>query len=357
MELLQEIQKGLKENEGYVLLSSDEIGYLLGLKTSFNIFEFNLALLITRKKVYLLCTPYEKEQLKKFTPSFCKFVTVKQEEIFNEYYFFPFTIRTLIENDKIEKIYSPSHIIDSIYGVKTERVDDIILKNAAIKSEDEVQYLKRAIQITEKSIQETVKDIKPGMMEIEARNILDYNLYKNGCERRIIPSKVVFYKNSLSLHPTPGNDTYKENKNIFFSAGAMFRGQGVSLPQNFVKGNLTAKIQSIFNHLINLREELYEFIQPGVRLNEVAQFYLDNITKLKLNKNVYFSPVSIVLINDRDIPATLDNHMMIKEYMTIKISPSIFLSNFGRLQVTDIVYMNKLKDSILLTNTRYHFGV
>lgn len=50
MELIQEIQKGLKDKEAYLLLSSDEIGYLLNLKTSFNIFEFNLALLITRKR-------------------------------------------------------------------------------------------------------------------------------------------------------------------------------------------------------------------------------------------------------------------------------------------------------------------
>lgn len=119
---------------------------------------------------------------------------MKQNEIFNELYFFPFTIGSLLENDKIEKLYSPSHIIDSMYNVKTEIVDDIILERTAIKNEDEVQYLKRAIQITEKSIQDTMKEIKPGMMEIEARNILDYNLYKNGCERRIVPSKVVFTK-------------------------------------------------------------------------------------------------------------------------------------------------------------------
>jgi len=357
MELLQEIQKGLQDKEGYILLATDEISYLLDIKSSFNIFEFNLVLLITRKKVYLLCTSYEKEQLKKLTPSTCKYVTVKQEEIFNELYYYPLTIRSLLKNDKITKIYSPSNITDNMYNVKSETIDDIILKSAAIKTDDEIQYLKRAIQITEKSMHQTLKDIEPGITEIEARNRIDSYIYSNGGERRIVPSKVAFGKNSLSVQPTPGNTAYKDSKNIFFSAGAMFRGQGISLPQNFVKGNLTAKIQSIFNHLINLREELYEYIQPGIKLSSVAEFYLDRITILKLNKNIYFSPVSIVILNDRDIPATLYNNTIIKEYMTIKISPSIFLSNFGRLQVTDIIYINKLKDSILLTNTRYHFGL
>jgi Xaa-Pro aminopeptidase len=79
-------------------------------------------------------------------------------------------------------------------------VKQIIGEMRLIKSDYEIKQLKKAIDITCRSIIEVMKNSKAGMFEYQLQAILEYNFRTNGSQRNGFPSIVGSGPNSCILH-------------------------------------------------------------------------------------------------------------------------------------------------------------
>ncbi|MGH2575134.1 MAG: aminopeptidase P N-terminal domain-containing protein, partial [Ignavibacteria bacterium] len=90
------------------------------------------------------------------------------------------------DKDFIDKLQN------KLSSFKEEKVladpSEIIHEMRLFKSGDEINLLKKAIDITCNAIIEVMKSAKPGMYEYELQAVLEYNFMKNGSQRIGFPS-------------------------------------------------------------------------------------------------------------------------------------------------------------------------
>ena len=138
-----------------------------------------------------------------------------------------------VEGQRI-RFFETQAIKESFKSIKLINAHKEISSIRLNKDEKEIKCLKKAIEISEKSLEQTLQYIKTGMSEIEIKNFLIQALYKNGGEGLSFDPIVLTGANSALPHGhSSENNIIKKGDTLLFDFGATYEGFNADITRTF----------------------------------------------------------------------------------------------------------------------------
>lgn len=248
---------------------------------------------------------------------------------------------------KIAKENYPYANIKNIYN--------IIGNFRLLKTETEIETMKKAIDITRQGIESILKNAKPNMMEYEIEAYFDFELKRNGIKEKAFSTILASGKNATVLHYGDNNSKAEDGSLVLIDLGASYGYYSADISRTFpINGKYTERQKELYNIVLEGQRKVIEAIKPGVptkRLNEILieyyQIELKRIGLIKEDNEVskyYYHNVGHALgLETHDITGT--DFETLKEGMVITVEPGLYIAE----ESIGI----RIEDDILVTKTGY----
>jgi Xaa-Pro aminopeptidase len=210
-----------------------------------------------------------------------------------------------------------------------------------IKSDEEIELLKKASEISDKALEATIPCIKPGITEIELLAQLEYNIKTNGADALSFDTMVLSGAKTSLLHGKADHKTIVKGDFILFDFGALYKGYHADISRTFVLGTPNEQQKEMYEIIQRAQENACKSIKPNISGN-IPDSEVRNVIPEKYIK--YYYPglghgVGLQIHEDPFIKNTSD--FIFKENMTLTIEPGIYIPNFGGLRIEDTIVVTK----------------
>ena len=264
---------------------------------------------------------------------------------------FEATVHRLITVYDIEKVYLDLErdrwsSMNSISGefantiknrypqIKVKNIFNSICELRLIKSEEEIEEMKKAIDITQKGIESLMKNAKADMKEYQLEAYFDFALKTNGVKDYAFKTIAASGKNATVLHYVANNSDIKDGDLILFDLGAQLNYYNADISRTIpANGKFTERQKQIYNVVLKAELEVIKAIKPGlpfVELNNIAKKYLtEGLKELgviekdeELSKYYYHGVSHFLGLDTHDVGS---REVELKPGMVITVEPGLYI--------------------------------
>jgi len=134
-----------------------------------------------------------------------------------------------------------------------------------VKSEEEVQMIQQAADISIKGFERVLKKVKPGIKEYELEAELTYVFFKNGAIRHAFKPIVASGKNACALHYNDNDDQCKDGDMILMDFGVCYANYNSDTTRCFpVNGKFSTRQKEVYQAVLNCLKKGSALLKPGV---------------------------------------------------------------------------------------------
>ena len=163
-------------------------------------------------------------------------------------------------------------VIEKFPNHKFERLAPILWSLRIKKENEEIELIKKAVDITEKAFHHILKIVKPGIHEFEIEAEIDFVFKKNRANGHAYDPIVASGKNALSLHYTTNNDVCKNTDLILFDFGADYANYAADLSRTIpVNGRFTKRQKEVYKAVLRTLKESMKLFKPGCTIDIINE--------------------------------------------------------------------------------------
>lgn len=253
---------GFSPSEGVILLTKDDIGYHIvdsrytetaekyAVKTGLNVIEINTKFSDTVKD---LCIKHN--------------------------------IKTIgFENETITlKAYNT---YKEAANCKFIPINYCLAEMRNVKTDEEIELMKQANDIAEKSFTELLNHIKIGKTEKELASLFNYIMAKNGSDGLSFDTILLTGSNSSLPHGVPSERKIQNGDFVLFDFGATYKGYHSDMTRTVAVGSATDEMREMYNLVLDAQLAGISALKSGVKCADVYKAAYD-VLKTK-NMGKYF---------------------------------------------------------------------
>jgi Xaa-Pro aminopeptidase len=149
---------------------------------------------------------------------------------------------------------------------------DIMNTLRGVKQPEEVELVKKAVEISSIAHAEVMRAIKPNMSERELQGIFEYVHKKYGAEDEGYPPIVGAGANGCILHYEENNVTEVNNQLVLMDVGAEYHGYSADVTRTVpANGKFTEEQKAIYQLVYDAQEEVFKLCKDGVPYSQLEQ--------------------------------------------------------------------------------------
>lgn len=236
----------------------------------------------------------------------------------------------------------------------------MLAKMRTLKSEEEIENIKKAVQITEEGLFSMMDALRPNVFEYEIEAEFDYMVRKSGCTGFAFKTIVASGQNGTVLHYEENQSVLKEGELVLIDLGAEYGFYCGDLSRTFpISGKFTKRQKEIYAIVLEAQKKVIESITPGVHLRNlndiVKAVYLERLKQIGLIEKeediaqYYYHGVSHHLgLDTHDI---CDYDAALKPGMVITVEPGLYIEAEGiGIRIEDDVLVTEEGCEVLSKN-------
>lgn len=160
------------------------------------------------------------------------------------------------------------------------RAAKIMRELRPVKSAAEVEIIKKAIDITDKTFRRLLKFIRPGVMEYEIEAEILHSFLSNRATGEAYGSIIAGGDRARTLHYVSNNQECKDGELILMDFGALYGGYAADLTRTVpVNGKFTRRQKEVYNACLNLHNYAKSILKPGISILNYTAKVGDQATK------------------------------------------------------------------------------
>lgn len=221
-----------------------------------------------------------------------------------------------------------------------------------LKTKEEADTIKKAIEITGAGIGRIMQNAKPGMYEYELEAEFNYELKKSGVKDFAFKTILASGKNATVLHYDSNDSKIGKNDLVLLDLGAAWNYYSADISRTFpISGKFTKRQRQLYDIVLKAHSKVIDLIAPGVHfkaLNEaVIELYAVELQKIGLIKSpeevkkYYFHGVSHHLGLDTHDVGPRDTYLA--EGMILTVEPGLYIAEEG--------IGIRIEDDVMVTNS------
>jgi len=159
--------------------------------------------------------------------------------------------------------------------IQLQNLYPVIAKMRQIKSCDEIENMRTAIDKTRIGIEAMMKVSKPGMFEYEIEAHYDFAVKLGGVQEKAFHTIAASGVNATVLHYETNNTQTKDDDLILFDLGCAWNHYAADISRTFpVNGKFTDRQKEVYQAVLDVENAVIHAIKPGIKmsgLNKLAK--------------------------------------------------------------------------------------
>ena len=208
-----------------------------------------------------------------------------------------------------------------------------------IKSEEELELMRKAQDTTCNAIIAMMKHARPEMNERELEGAFDFSLKKQGVRDHAFTSIVAGGGRATTLHYDSNDQTVHDGELVLIDLGAAEGNYSADISRTFpINGKFTPRQKQIYNTVLSAQQIVMANAKPGIttgQLNQmVIDYYESRLDDLGLRKDgkgvrdYYYHGVSHSLgLDTHDI--SMGRNVVLQPGMVITVEPGLYIEEEG----------------------------
>lgn len=262
-----------------------------------------------------------------------------------------------LERDSFESMDSTSHIfakslINKYPQVSIKNIYSIIAELRLIKSKEEVDNIRKAIDITINGVELLMKKTKVGMKEYELEAYFDFNCKNKGVKDLAFDTIAAAGKNATVLHYVDNNSELKDGDLILFDLGAQYNYYHADISRTFpINGKFTERQKKVYNAVLRVNEEIISLIKPGVKYVDINKRATDLLAEecIKLGLIQDKKDVTKYYFHSIGHSLGMDTHDVETPHRDIVFAPGVVYTVEPGLYIEEEGIGIRIEDDILVT--------
>ncbi len=234
--------------------------------------------------------------------------------------------------------------------VSIHSLNPLIHALRTIKTEFEVDAIRKAIHITDVGLRSILRNLAPGKTENLMEAYFDFELKRNNVQWHAFNTIAAAGKNATTLHYEENNSVLKDGELILFDLGAQWDLYNADISRTYpINGKFSTQQTDLYNIVLNTNKKVIESIEPGLpfsQLQLIAKDYLyqglksiNMIHTLEELDEYYFHGVSHFL--------GLDTHDVGEK--DVKLEPGMVFTVEPGLYIRELRIGIRIEDDVLVT--------
>lgn len=221
-------------------------------------------------------------------------------------------------------------------------LSDTISSLRMIKSEDEVDTIKKAQAITDKAFSHILAYIKEGVSEADIALELDYFMRKNGAEAPAFDSIVVSGEKSALPHGVPGERKLKGGDFLTMDFGAKFNGYCSDMTRTVAIGSASDEMKRIYDIVLAAQKNALNNIRAGISGVSADAYARDIIEQSGYGKYFGHGTGHGIGLQIHEAPNFSPRCKdIIPENCIVSVEPGIYIEGKFGVRIEDMVIVKK----------------
>lgn len=327
--------------EALLITSNYNIAYLTGI-LAFSLEEREARILVTKQDIFLFTDARYTEMVKNESP-FVTLIETNSDKTFSK------NLKEILKKKRVRTLgfeeenitYKEiSELEEEVKGVEFVPTEGIVEDLRTVKDNNEVANIKKACALTDKAFEFILKNLKPGVTELEIKTKLESLIRDNGGEIAF-PSIVAFGKNSAIPHHQSGNLKLKTENVVLLDFGAKVNGYCSDMTRTIFIGKPSDKQIKIYNAVKEAQEIAIDYLKThareGFELKKVQELANSHLRKLGFSDIPHSlgHGVGLQVHEEPRISPYSEGHL--QEGTVITVEPGVYISDIGGVRIEDTV--------------------
>ena len=210
------------------------------------------------------------------------------------------------------------------------KCNDIMVNLRKIKSENELACIREGFRIIELATDEVIKNLRPGVTELQMVGVAQRVIYENGAEYEGLPMYV--FSEESTRHAI-SRSRYREigkNDIVQLNLSAKIDGYSPSIGLPVVMGKLEGERRDLVQFCLDMHNWTESQLRTGVYADEVAKKFLEKYKEAGYGANYVYGPCHGTGMIEVEAPwMETSTHYPLEKNMTFQIDTFISGPTFG----------------------------
>lgn len=173
------------------------------------------------------------------------------------------------------------------FKTNTETLPDALAFCRTIKSDDEIELMRHAADITCGAHRAVLESLKPGMMEYELKAVFDQYCISHGLLHEAYTGIYGSGRSSAILHYVANNRKIEENSLFLIDAGYEYKGYAHDVTRTYPSNGKFSKPQAqIYDAVLDAHNNCIKSAKPGIQMEDLhmqaARIMMEHLIDMKL---------------------------------------------------------------------------
>ncbi|WP_134702368.1 Xaa-Pro peptidase family protein [Ammoniphilus sp. YIM 78166] len=249
---------------------------------------------------------------------------------------------SLFQAESLQEVYP---------GVKFSDVEAYITSMRLIKSKEDIQIVRRAIEVVENVLQHGVSKVAPGVTELEITAELEYQMKVLGADRPAFSTIVLSGAQSALPHGRPGTKKIESGELLLFDLGVFVDGYCSDITRTFVVGEATAEQRKMYEAVRVGNEKAIQAVADGKPIGLLDQAARAHIEAEGLGQYFIHRVGHGLGLDVHEAPSIhSQNEMLMQPGFLFTIEPGVYIPGVGGVRIEDDVYIGEDGKAEVLTS-------
>ena len=236
-----------------------------------------------------------------------------------------------------------------LYQVNLVETEGIVEELRCVKSEEEIENIKKACKITDDCFEYITKYIKVGMTEKKIAFEIEKFMRVNGAENIAFEFCVASGENSALPHARPTDRTIKNNDVLLLDIGCKVNGYCSDFTRTIHIGKATEEFKEAYKFVLEEQEKIIKDLKPENDIKQILKPIYDDYSQKDYSILHAFGHGLGLYIHEEPVLTTRKNRI-IKENMVLAVEPGVYFTNEFGIRIEDTILITE-NGSIILTKS------
>lgn len=221
-------------------------------------------------------------------------------------------------------------IKDAFPEAEIVRADHIMVELRRIKSVNEINCLREGYRIAELASQQVIKEIKPGMTELQMVGVAQRVVYEQGAEYEGLPMYVFSEKSTRHAISRSGYRKFEKGDIVQLNLSAKIDGYSAAIGYPIILGKLEGKRRDIVLFCRDAHMWTEKQIKAGVYAADIAKNFYNYFVENGYKENFVYGPLHGTGMIEVEAPwVETSSDYNLAPNMTYQIDTYISTDTFG----------------------------
>lgn len=244
-------------------------------------------------------------------------------------------------------------------GILLERCRDVsqeIFDLRSVKTEQEVEMIRRAAWITSRAVEAAIHRIRPGVSETEIAGMVEMEMRRLGATGLAFQTLVGSGRSSAHPHAAPSERRISSSDVVVIDAGASYRGYSSDMTRTVLGGEAPQEALKVLDTVVEAISRGLEKLYPGNRGEDVDRAVRSFIAARGFSKYFVHSTGHGVGVDVHEGPRlSPGSEDVLREGMVVTIEPGIYIPGKFGVRVEELVYISSKGPEILTASRARRF--